>query len=344
MRAGSLKDLCAQSSTESGAALATGSGASASWSGTSFYKILGVDSDATDQQIQRAYRRLASVTHPDQARTTARIEEFVAAAEAYEVLSKQRAEYDEHRRRLRARAAEQRVRERDEAERAARAARQEAEQRLRQQRPRPAPGAGGPGARAYLAWDGQSWTTSGDATFQAMLGEQIRQLAAVRGRDVEVTVVGGRTYYRDGFLIKSPDGGLVEVAARLRPGRYLVAEGRGEFAPFGGPRGNLLLTYYWPSPLPGGDAETFVSIPAREVRRAHTFVNPFDGEAFTIPKGTDAPVVWFEARGLPGEFGGPAGDLKVHVKLEGSRSRPGRTLLLVLVAALVVALVVYLLS
>jgi len=322
--------------------LTTESGAFAKWSGTSYYETLGVASNATDQQIQRAYRRIALLTHPDRSGTTDRIEEFRAATKAYEVLSQERAEYDEYRRGLREWEAAQRARERAEADRAARARRHEAERRLRQQPRRPAPSTGTSDAPLYAVYDGRSWRSRNNA-LQAMLDEQMRQLAAMPGSDVEVTVVGQRTFYRDGFLIRSPDGGWVEVEPRLLPGRYLIAEERGEFARFGGPRGNLLLNYYWPrQPLPGADFETSVKVPASKFRRARTFVNPVDGSLLRIPPRTAGSVLQYEMRGFRGEFGGLAGDLWVHVELEGSRTRPGLMLLLALIAAIVVAILVYL--
>lgn len=58
-----------------------------------YYKILGVDRSATDDEIKKAYRRLASQHHPDKGGDKARFQEV---QEAYGVLSDpaKRSEYD----------------------------------------------------------------------------------------------------------------------------------------------------------------------------------------------------------------------------------------------------------
>lgn len=67
-----------------------------------YYKILGVSKNATDEEIKKAYRKLAVQYHPDRQQDkskeerTAAEEKFKEIAEAYEVLSDKtkRAEYD----------------------------------------------------------------------------------------------------------------------------------------------------------------------------------------------------------------------------------------------------------
>jgi molecular chaperone DnaJ len=62
-----------------------------------FYKILGVDSDATEDEIKRAYRKLAHEHHPDKRGGDKEAEEkFKAINEAYETLKnpEKRARYD----------------------------------------------------------------------------------------------------------------------------------------------------------------------------------------------------------------------------------------------------------
>lgn len=58
-----------------------------------FYKILGIDTTASQDEIKRAYRKLASQHHPDKGGDTAKFQEI---EEAYRVLSDpgQRANYD----------------------------------------------------------------------------------------------------------------------------------------------------------------------------------------------------------------------------------------------------------
>jgi molecular chaperone DnaJ len=64
-----------------------------------YYQTLGVERDATAEQIKRAYRKLALTCHPDRNPGDAEAEErFKRAAEAYEVLSdpEKRATYDRY--------------------------------------------------------------------------------------------------------------------------------------------------------------------------------------------------------------------------------------------------------
>ncbi|MFF4594994.1 molecular chaperone DnaJ [Amycolatopsis sp. CA-161197] len=68
------------------------------WMGKDFYKELGVSSDATADEIKKAYRKLAKENHPDaNAGNTAAENKFKAVSEAYGVLSDaaKRKEYDE---------------------------------------------------------------------------------------------------------------------------------------------------------------------------------------------------------------------------------------------------------
>lgn len=55
--------------------------------GKDFYKILGIDKKATDDDIKKAYRKLALKYHPDKNKSPQAEERFKEIAEAYEVLS-----------------------------------------------------------------------------------------------------------------------------------------------------------------------------------------------------------------------------------------------------------------
>ncbi len=71
------------------------------WIGKDFYRELGVSSDATADEIKKAYRKLAKENHPDANAGNAEAEKkFKAVSEAYGVLSdgSKRKEYDEARR------------------------------------------------------------------------------------------------------------------------------------------------------------------------------------------------------------------------------------------------------
>lgn len=66
--------------------------------GKDYYKILGISRGASDDEIKKAYRKLALKYHPDKNKTAGAEERFKEVAEAYEVLSdkKKKEIYDSH--------------------------------------------------------------------------------------------------------------------------------------------------------------------------------------------------------------------------------------------------------
>lgn len=65
--------------------------------GKDYYSILGISRTATEDEIKKAYRKLALKYHPDKNKTPEAEEKFKLIAEAYEVLSdkKKRDVYDQ---------------------------------------------------------------------------------------------------------------------------------------------------------------------------------------------------------------------------------------------------------
>lgn len=66
--------------------------------GKDFYKILGISRNANDDEIKKAYRKLALKYHPDKNKTPEAEERFKEIAEGYEILSdkKKRDIYDQY--------------------------------------------------------------------------------------------------------------------------------------------------------------------------------------------------------------------------------------------------------
>ena len=66
--------------------------------GKDYYKTLGVSRSATDDELKKAYRKLALKYHPDKNKSPEAEEKFKAIGEAYDVLSdaRKRQVYDQY--------------------------------------------------------------------------------------------------------------------------------------------------------------------------------------------------------------------------------------------------------
>merc|ERR1712193_503385 len=66
--------------------------------GKDYYKVLGVARGASDEEIKKAYRKLALKYHPDKNQTAGAEEKFKEIGEAYDVLSdtKKKQIYDQY--------------------------------------------------------------------------------------------------------------------------------------------------------------------------------------------------------------------------------------------------------
>lgn len=65
--------------------------------GKNYYNILGINTEASDDEIKKAYRKMALKFHPDKNKDPNAEDKFKEIAEAYEVLSdpKKRSIYDQ---------------------------------------------------------------------------------------------------------------------------------------------------------------------------------------------------------------------------------------------------------
>ena len=80
--------------------MSTTEGMRADWANKDFYQVLGVKKDASNEEIKKAYRKLARANHPDSnPGDTAKHDTFKAVAEAYDVVGdpEKRKKYDEMR-------------------------------------------------------------------------------------------------------------------------------------------------------------------------------------------------------------------------------------------------------
>lgn len=276
------------------------------WATKDFYKELGVARTATQDDIKKAYRKLARANHPDShPDDTAKHDKFKAVAEAYDVIgdADKRKKYDEAREMFRRGGF-------------------------------PAGGHGGAG----FGGGGQSVNLEdllrerqggGGGGFGDLFGDLFgsgfgarRASRASRGADLETTATIGFSEALDGVTVSlriSSDGACATCQGTggkpgTRPHACPVCEGTGfvtgsvggafsmnETCPACGGR---QLVYDDPCPTchGSGQGKAIRTIQAR------------------IPAGVkDGQRIRLRGKGAAGEHGGPAGDLYVTVKVAGHR-------------------------
>ncbi|WP_376697497.1 DnaJ C-terminal domain-containing protein [Wenzhouxiangella sp. EGI_FJ10305] len=276
-----------------------------------YYKTLGVEPDASADDIRKAYRKLARKYHPDRNKESGSEDRFKEVGEAYEVLkdSEKRKQYDQ----LRAggwRGGEDF---------------------------QPPPGwSGGAGGQAR---GGQGFGDFGDFSdfFETLfggglggmgggMGGRARRQARAKGRDITASVeIDLDTAFHGGKRRITLDRGGqrqnldVNIPAGVTPGRKIRLSGQGEPGVGGGPSGDLYMEVkIAPHPLfrlEGRDIHLDLPIaPWEAALGAEVRVPTLGGKVTTkVPAGSSSGKrLRLKGRGLPGK---PAGDQIVNLKV-----------------------------
>ncbi|HEX2051568.1 MAG TPA: DnaJ C-terminal domain-containing protein [Actinomycetota bacterium] len=270
------------------------------WVEKDYYKVLGVDSKASKDEIKRAYRKLAQRYHPDANAGDPDAEQrFKEISEAHAVLSNddKRKEYDQ-------------VRSFVEA----------GGQRFYGF----SPGAGTGGVRINIGDLFGSEGGVGDL-FEDLFGFQGRR-ASRKGRDVETEA---RLSFEDavnGATVTLPGGKRTRIPPGVRDGARIRVPRRGEPGPRGGEPGDLYVrVHVEPHPLfaLGERGDVVVTVPLtypEAALGAQVEVPTLDGTVTVkVPAGTSSgKTLRVKGRGAPRPKGGH-GDLLVKVEIEVPR-------------------------
>jgi len=299
-----------------------------------YYGTLGVDKNASQDEIQRAYRKLARKYHPDVNKEAAAEDRFKEVGEAYEVLkdTEKRKKYD----------------------------RFGSAWKQAQQRTGGAPpgwenvrveygpgfdfdfgeGGGGGDREAFSSLFEQLFGGRGGASpfgggggdpFGGFRTGRGRRAAPRKGHDVEAEVeLGLEEAARGGkrqITLADPETGKrqtleVTIPAGMLSGRKLRLSGQGGEAPGGGPRGDLLLKVKLaPDPrfrLDGRDLHTRLEVaPWEAALGGEAEVPTLDGsQRVRIPAGTSSGRrIRLRGKGFPGSGSSAAGDLYAEVSI-----------------------------
>jgi DnaJ-class molecular chaperone len=266
------------------------------------YEALGVQRDASQKDIQKAYRRLAKKLHPDLNPGNPDAErQFKEVTAAYDLLSdpERRARFD--RGEIDASGAErpeQRYYYRDFANGA---------------------------ANPYTSDAGFADFAAGDDILSAIFGRRARTSRRRRGQDVRYRLEVDFLDAINGAIkrLPLPDGSMMEVniAPGTRDGQVIRVRGKGRPGPGGGPPGDALVEIrVRPHPYftrRGDDIhlEIPVSLPEAVLGATVDVPTPTGPVTMTVPKGTSSGrVLRLRGKGVP-RANGSRGDEYVTLKV-----------------------------
>lgn len=281
-----------------------------------YYKAMGVARDASQEEIKRAYRKLARKYHPDVSKEADAEAKFKEVAEAYEVLRdpEKRKTYDE----------------------------------LGSEPPpgenfRPPPNRGGGNYEFHSEGFSGAGASAFSDFFESLFGARARSEAQsgghsrfrARGEDVHARIeialedaVHGATRQLTLRVPQTDEAGGVALAERrlnvripkgIRPGQQIRLTGQGGEGIGGGAKGDLYLEVsFAPHPLyrlEGQDLALTLPVAPWEAALGATVEAPTPTGAVSlkIPAGSGAHRrLRLKGRGLPGA---PAGDLYVNLEI-----------------------------
>lgn len=281
--------------------------ASTEWLTKDYYQVLGVPENASQQEITKAYRKLARQLHPDANPNDKQAEErFKEVSVAYDVIGDpaKRAEYDETRRLARTGAS-----------------------------PFGFGGPGGSRVRVHTAGDGAftGFDTDGFGGFEDLFGSffgarPTGRTRARAGADLTATVhlslrdaVTGTTTEVP-VTRESPCGACGGSGAA--PSGVRTCPTCGGNGMVGGARGNVTVAQTCPTCRGGGRQVTQPCGNCRGTGARSTATRT----KIRIPAGIeDGALIRLPGKGEPGTDGGPAGDLyvRVHVAADAKFGRRG---------------------